>query len=537
MMTLPVSFGTSGHRGLVGDSFTLTHVQAIAVGVSHWLRDADAPLCVAIGYDSRDGNDPERAPGSFTHILVETLLDYGVSVWFSNAPMPTPVMSWVVTQYQVGGALILTASHNPPQYNGLKFNPPNGAPASVEVTSFIERAANAYLATTMALSQNAPCGVSTRQKNPHLRSVNSGFSGSRSLPDTFCDSAPMVSTCTRGTLYIKEDFPQVFSEGLHQTLTDFLGSFDLSQSRILVDAAHGAVAKTWEAVFTRFGIRENAILCAEPLKNFGGLEPNPTHAKAFGRLQSVIHEQQAWGRSWDMAIGNDPDGDRHIVLDDLGVPLTPEETSVLILEMLLAAGKRPYAVASTLASSALIRTACAFHSIRYVETAVGFKYFAPVFEEADAAGGFAMGVESSGGFSISRHTYEKCGFLPVMLAHYIRTTGKPLSVLRQSLSRYGTFVFSESSFGFEPAKKPDLIRFFAEVESDALSALISAESSDKTLQIDRRDGLKVALSSGAWVLVRLSGTEPIGRIYAESATKEETTRLIKQMQALLASVL
>lgn len=490
-----VSFGTSGHRGLVGDSFTLAHVQAIAVGVSHWLRDADAPLCVAIGYDSRDGNDPERAPGSFTHILVETLLDYGVSVWFANAPMPTPVMSWVVTQYQLGGALILTASHNPPQYNGLKFNPPNGAPADVAVTSFIENAANMYI----------------KNQTP--------------------------SVYSRGELSLRDNFPQLFADGLYHRIADFLGTFDLSQSRILIDAAHGAVAKTWEAVFTRFGILENAILCADPLKDFGGLEPNPTHAKAFGRLQSVIQEQQSWGRSWDMAIGNDPDGDRHIVLDDLGVPLTPEETAVLILEMLLAAGQRPHAVASTLASSALVKSACEAHSIRYVETAVGFKYFAAVFEDADEAGGFALGVESSGGFSISRHTYEKCGFLPLMLAHYMRTTGKPLSVLRQSLSRYGTFVFSESSFGFDPSKKPELIRFFAEVESDALTALISAESSDKTIQIDRRDGLKVAMASGAWVLVRLSGTEPIGRIYAESETGEETQRLIKQMQALLASVL
>ena len=490
-MTNTVSFGTSGHRGIVGDSFTLSHVQAIAVGVAQWLRHAGAPLCVAIGYDSRDGNDPLRSPGSFTHILVETLLDHGISVWFATAPTPTPVMSWVVTTYHLGGALILTASHNPPQYNGLKFNPPNGAPADVAVTSFIEKVANTF--------QN-----------------------------------PTPSACARGTLFLRDDFPQLFAEGLYQRLSDFLGPLDFSQSRILIDAAHGAVAQTWDAVFARFGMREHAILCAEPLKDFGGLEPNPTHAKAFGRLQAVIHEQREWGRAWDMAIGNDPDGDRHIVLDDLGVPLTPEETAVLILEMLLQAGKRPHAVASTLASSALVRVACEAHAIRYVETAVGFKYFAPVFAEADAAGGFALGVESSGGFSISRHTYEKCGFLPVMLAHYVKTTGKPLSVLRQSLERYGQFVFSETSFSFEASKKPELIRFFGEVLASALTAFSGV---DARVEIDRRDGLKVSLDTGSWLLVRLSGTEPIGRIYAESATTEETQRLIKQMQALLASVL
>ena len=496
-MDLSISFGTSGHRGIVGDSFTVAHVAAIAVGVAQWLRHAEAPLSVAIGYDSRDGNDPVLTPGSFTHILVETLLNYGVSVWFATAPTPTPVMSWVVTHYRLGGALILTASHNPPQYNGLKFNPPNGAPASVAVTSFVEHAANAHLQT------------------------------------------PIASPYPRGKLSLRADFPEVFADGLYHLLSNFLGSFDWSGSRILVDAAHGAVAKTWAAMFTQFGIREHAILCAEPKPDFGGLEPNPTHAKAFGRLQAVIDKQREWGRSWDMAIGNDPDGDRHIVLDDLGVPMTPEETAVLILEMLLAAGKRPHAVASTLASSALVRVACETHGIAYVETAVGFKYFAPVFEAADAAGGFAMGVESSGGFSISRHTYEKCGFLPLMLAHYIGTTGKVLSVLRQSLSRYGDFVFSETSFAFEPSKKPELIRFFAEVTASSLTSLTSLaceDVGDKTIIIDRRDGLKVSLLSGVWVLVRLSGTEPIGRLYAESATEEETNRLMAAMQEILATV-
>jgi phosphomannomutase len=494
-MNAPVSFGTSGHRGIVGDGFTLAHVAAIASGVADWLRSVGAPLSVVIGYDSRNGNDPSREPGSFTHILVETLLDHGIDVFFSHEPIPTPVMSWVVREDRLGGALILTASHNPPQYNGLKFNPPNGAPASVSVTAFIEKSANNYLNT------------------------------------------PIPSVHARGKLTVVEDFSVRFAEGMYRCLTDFFGDVDFANTRIVIDAAHGAVSQTWASLFARFGIREYAILCDEPLTDFGGLEPNPTHPKAFGRLQSVIASQREWGRSWDLAIGNDPDGDRHIVLDDLGNPLTPEETAVLILELLLAAGKRPFAVASTLASSSLVRVACEAHGIPYRETAVGFKYFAPVFEEADAAGGFAMGVESSGGFSISSHTYEKCGFLPLILAHYLQTTGKPLSVLRQSLSGYGTFVFSESSFAFEPSKKPDLIRFFSGVEATSLTVLISPDASDKTLHIDRRDGLKVTLSCGSWVLVRLSGTEPIGRIYAESATQDETDRLIKQMQALLASVL
>ena len=494
-MDVPVSFGTSGHRGVVGDAFTVAHVAAIAVGVAQWLRHAEAPLSVAIGYDSRNGNDPALTRGSFTHILVETLLNHGISVWFATAPTPTPVMSWVVTHYRLGGALILTASHNPPQYNGLKFNPPNGAPASVAVTSFIEDRANAHLKT------------------------------------------PMVSAYSRGELLLRADFPSVFAEGLYGLLSDFLGRFDWSGSRILIDAAHGSVAQTWEALFARFGIREHAILCAEPKPDFGGLEPNPTHAKAFGRLQSVMDEQRSWGRSWDMAIGNDPDGDRHIVLDELGVPLTPEETAVLILEMLLSVGKRPHAVASTLASSSLVRRACETHGIPYVETAVGFKYFASVFEAADAAGGFAMGVESSGGFSISRHTYEKCGFLPLVLAYYGATSGKPLSVLRQSLSRYGTFVFAESSFSFAPAKKSALLHFLATVDDAALGVLASTADGDEGPKIDRRDGLKVSLPSGAWVLVRLSGTEPIGRLYAESSASAETQRLMAVMQDVLASVI
>ena len=108
--------------------------------------------------------------------------------------------------------------------------------------------------------------------------------------------------------------------------------------------------------------------------------------------------------------------------------------------------------------------------------------------------------------------------------------------MRQSLSRYGDFVFSETSFAFEPSKKPDLIRFFSEVTGSSLTSLACAAVGDKTIIIDRRDGLKVSLLSGGWVLVRLSGTEPIGRLYAESATEKETNRLMAAMQEILATV-
>lgn len=442
-----------------------------------------------IGYDSREGNDPFLSENSFTLALVSTLKSCGIETWMTATPTPTPVLSWAVRHYGLGGALILTASHNPPAYGGIKFNPPNGAPAPSHVTKFIEQKANAILSH---IDQYVPTAMSIETKTP----------------DRLC-----------------KDLPITFANALKDMLQTRLHLSDSlwETAHILTDAAHGAVAETWQALFEVFGIPTHGILCAEPRPDFGGIEPNPTHPKAFKRLQERIQADHNKGQHWDLAIGNDPDGDRHMILDETGHPITPEETAVLLMAFLIHNHQKPSCVVSTLASSGLVKQACHTHQVRYEETPVGFKYFAPFFEEAASDGSVALGVESSGGISLSWHTYEKCGFLPVILYLYSKQTGKPLSLLRQSLSRYGSFSFSETTFTFPIEKKALLEETLASKEIQSLAQTWFKEPITST---DQRDGLKLIFNSGKWVLIRLSGTEPLGRIYAESSEIKRTNEIL-----------
>ncbi len=139
-----ISFGTSGHRGIIGKDFTVRHVHAIGKAVAVYLKRAKPTPTIFVGYDPRTGNSPERVEGSFTQELVSTLTKEGVNVHFSDACCPTPYVSWYVVKNKLDGGLMLTASHNPPNYNGIKFNPANGAPAPTSVTQELEQLANDF---------------------------------------------------------------------------------------------------------------------------------------------------------------------------------------------------------------------------------------------------------------------------------------------------------------------------------------------------------------------------------------------------------
>ena len=142
-MEKKIHFGTSGHRGIIGDTFTHAHVHAIADAIAIYLLEQKQHPLITIGYDPRLGNTIQEQ-NSYAKILVDTLLSHGVSIYFYSDYVLTPIISWLIESQNIDGGIILTASHNPPQYNGIKFNPSNGAPAPTSITSKIEKDANSF---------------------------------------------------------------------------------------------------------------------------------------------------------------------------------------------------------------------------------------------------------------------------------------------------------------------------------------------------------------------------------------------------------
>ena len=479
---IPVKFGTSGHRGIIHDSFTLKHVQAIGQAVATLLNLEKSEPTVIVGYDPRTGNDPDRSEGSFTGLLVDTLIDQGVTVYFSLEPVPTPVISWAIEAKRLDGGLILTASHNPPEYNGLKFNPKNGAPAPVETTTKIETLANQYMET------------------------------------------PLAPIEAKGTI-ILYDYKEEYARHLIDLVEDITGySLYGSGCSLVVDTKYGACAEQWRTLFGLIDCEKASILHDQPDANFGGIVPNPTDISGLSDLKKVQLDVEA-----SLAFANDPDGDRHVVLDETGAFVSPEELTCIVMNFLASSEVPVYGVGTTLASSRIVKDTAAFLAYDIHETEVGFKYFAPILEAARNEDMLALCVESSGGFSLSTHTLEKCGFLPGLLVLAICEISKlSLSELKAaSLSQIRTSVFSETSLTFEATKRDGIGAFFSSYERESKGFSVGIST------LDKRDGLKVILDSGAWVLMRLSGTEPLIRIYAEADSSEEVKLLLDEARVLL----
>lgn len=471
-----IQFGTSGHRGIVGEAFSVRHVRAIARAVAVYLKQSAASPALVIGYDPRGGNSASLEEGSFTRAAVEVLTHEGVLVYFLDEPAPTPLVSWFIKQAGLDGGLILTASHNPPEYNGIKFNDSFGAPAPAEVTQGIETLANQFYEEDCVSVLN---------------------------PD-FCHEINATAA---------------FSEALLSTV----GAWGkLSGLKACVDVKHGTTGAVWAEIGKSSDL-EALCLHADPKSDFGGVEPNPTKPIALAELRAFQKHLQA-----PLGVAHDPDGDRHVLLDEHGDMVTPEQTSVIIGHYLLSRQIPVWGMVTTVASSRIVRQFAVQNSLHFEETQVGFKYFSPYFQLGQSLGQIVIGVESSGGLSVSAHTMEKCGFFPaVMMAMIMSETGKTVAVLKaEALSHYGKSVFLEEEMSLTETSKQGWASLIRDPDIRTLRDSFKGAIDE----INQKDGLKVRLTNQDWVLVRLSGTEPVARIYAESSTKEDASELIQALK-------
>ncbi|MGE4169549.1 MAG: hypothetical protein AB7F28_02395 [Candidatus Margulisiibacteriota bacterium] len=484
-----ITFGTSGYRGIVGETFTQKEVLAIGHGVGQWLSSQTPNPHVVIACDPRTGNDPGLGENSFTRDVVMALLEEGVDVDVFDHFAPTPMAAWYIQEHALSGALILTASHNPPSYNGIKFNPSNGAPAPTSITSAIEALANAWL--------QHPTQTPKAEKPGHLRKVSAIGAFAEALIDRLNDHCDLD--------------------------LDFLG-FPLAG-----DVKYGTAGPVWDALIRSLDIQQASILHEEPRADFGNIDPNPTKLETLGDLKLHQHALKA-----PLAFANDPDADRHVLLDENGEALTPEETAVILMDYFLSKNIPVSGMVTTVASSGLVKRAAAANNLAFIETPVGFKYFAPYFEAASKAEEVVIGVESSGGISFSFHIPEKCGFMPVLAALFlVKETGHPLSYWRRRIhSQYGHSIFKEVSFPFNPDARQTLVDRFNTPDTHA----IQTHFSEPLAETQTQDGLKLVFSSGAWVLFRLSGTEPIGRLYVEASTEALTDALLTEATHFLGAL-
>ena len=469
MSTNLIQFGTSGWRDILAENFTFRNVRVLTQAIADHLnerKEASAGLVVASDYRFLQ----DRFRGECCRVLAAN----GITAHHLGFA-PTPAVAFAILQNKLSGGINFTASHNPPEYNGMKYSPAWGGPALPESTKDIERRAN---------DPKADAGVKR---------------------------IPLDDARASGKI-VELDIKKAYLERL-ESLVDFDA---IKKLKLVYDPLYGAGRGWCDAALTQNKVPFEMLHDAnDPM--FGGTSPDPSE-KRLGELVKRVVSTGA-----QLGIATDGDADRFGIIDTDGSFVNPNYLIALAFDYLVTERKFPGGAARTVATTHLIDLVGKFHGREVLETPVGFKYIG----KAIADGKVAIGGEESAGLSIRGHVPEKDGILACLLAAEIRAVrGKPLLQLVEELwGRVGKILSARANVAYDPEKRDQVASRVKNTPKEF--------SGRKVLRVDETDGTKLLLEGGAWFLVRLSGTEPVMRFYAESKTEADLDQIIADGKKLI----
>lgn len=458
-----IKFGTSGWRAIMAEEFTLANARRVVGAIADYLKGKGGRGPVVVGYDTRFLS-PEFARDAAT-----LLASRGLPVLLSNDFIPTPVVSFHIRRQKALGGVNFTASHNPAEYNGIKFNGPDGAPASPDMTREIERLAN-------AAPEHPPVPVSS----PDTQKLIRGF-----------DPSPAYLTALRRVVNV--------------------AALKKAKLRVGVDVLYGTGRGYLDAFFKSAGCQPVVLHDWRDVR-FGGQAPEPAEPQ-LAELVRVIRQQRLAA-----GFGTDGDADRFGVLDQDGTLLSPNEILPIILHHLVETRGWKGFVMRSVMTSHFIDAVARYHDLPVRETPVGFKYIAEGMRSRD----FLMGGEESGGLTIRHHVPEKDGILACLLMAEVRAVEKkPFRQILQALRKQvGPYLSRRVNLHLSEPMMQNVRRRFETLTPNRLNGLT-------VKKIIRLDGYKFIFQDDSWMGVRLSGTEPVVRLYLEADTPKKLKELEK----------
>jgi alpha-D-glucose phosphate-specific phosphoglucomutase len=468
-----ISFGTDGWRAVIAEGFTFANVRCVSEAIArHLSAQGLGERGIVVGFDTR------FLAEKFALVVAEVMAGNNTRVFLCKKHTPTPVVAHAVTVLRAGGAAMLTASHNPAEYLGIKFIPAFAGPA---LPSDIEP-----IVACMA------------------DILQSGTVNRHNLALAF----------ERGLVEIIE--PQEDYRRHVKTLID-LDSIGKAGLKIAIDPMYGAGIGYLDSILAAHGCKVEAINnYRDPL--FGGSLPEPA-GHHLNKLSALVQKTGA-----HLGLALDGDADRLGVIDPEGKFYSPNEILILFLDYLVRSRGWRGPVARTVATTHMLDRICDRFGFPVVETPVGFKYIGQAMREQDAF----LGGEESGGISIRGHVPEKDGILAGLLfAEMLAKTGKTARQLLCGIyDRYGRVYSERIDLRTTPEAREEILARMNSWQPDAVAGLpVTARS--------RLDGLKLVLADGSWLLVRPSGTEPVFRIYAEANTEKQKETIQQEVKATL----
>ena len=457
---MAIRFGTSGWRAIMADEFTFANVRRVARAICRYLLESgERRTLLVVGHDTRFLGE------SFTELCAEEIASCGFDVLKCSGPTPTPVISHVIRQHRAAGGINFTASHNPPEYNGMKFSTGNGAPALPEITRRIEE----LIADEARQAVSASRVGRIEEHDPR--------------PDYFADISGKVRFAV-----IERAGGSYGYDALWGTGRGYLDEL-LRRHELKVITLHD-----WRDVL------------------FGGRAPEADRDH-LQELAVLVREQNCV-----LGLATDGDADRFGVLDGDGTFITPNQLIALLFDYLVESRGWTGGVARSVATSHLVDRVAQARGLPVYETPVGFKYIG----ELISADKIVLGGEESAGLSIRGHYPEKDGILACLLAaEAVAARGAGLREQLEALyARVGRVVSRRTAMRTTPEVQKAL--------AEKLRYDPAQIGGRRVAEINRLDGVKFIFEDGAWLLMRPSGTEPLIRIYAESESERDLEVLLEQ---------
>lgn len=457
---MTIRFGTSGWRAVVADEFTFSAVREVTSAIcSEFKNDSTPRQSIVIAHDSRFLGE------EFALECAQHVARRGFEALLCVGPTPTPTVAHAIRTQNCVCGINFTASHNPPEYNGMKLSTGDGAPALPAVTKRIEE----------RLSQK------TTTEDPQSDS---------SLPREF---NPRTAYLT--DLESKVRFDLIAKAG----------------GRYAYDPLWGTGRGYLDEILRRHGLKVDTIHDWRDVL-FGGRAPEP-EASHLEELIEVVREKNCV-----LGLATDGDGDRFGVVDTGGRFISPNQLIAILFDYLVESRNWVGGIARSVATSHLVDRVAQKHGRHVYETPVGFKFIGELINEDK----IILGGEESAGLSIKGHYPEKDGILACLLAaEAVAARGASLTEQLETLfSDVGRLESGRIGVRLTAELMPTLKEKLAQ-EPDVLAGR-------KVKQINRTDGVKIIFEDDSWLLVRPSGTEPLVRIYAESASAKDMEVLLEQ---------
>jgi alpha-D-glucose phosphate-specific phosphoglucomutase len=466
---MTVRFGTDGWRAVISETFTFANLRLVAQAIADFIleQEVEQPTAV-VGFDTRFLSD--RYAAEVACIMAAN----GIETWLARADTPTPAISYAIVHKQATAGVMITASHNPPRYNGVKLKASYGGSASPTQNQRVE----ALLERNLA-----------QARGPNLMNL---------------DEAIRV-----GKVH-KFDPAWAYYEHLGRLVDlDVLSNGEL---KIVADAMYGSGRGCIGEMLTRsrsqvHNIRHNMN------PGFGGIHPEPI-AKYLGLLISTIQAGH-----WDVGLATDGDADRLGAVDAKGQFVDPHRIFALVLRYLIEKRGWQGKVVRTVSTTRMIDRIAARYGLPLVETPVGFNHIADLM----IADGVLMGGEESGGMSIHGHIPEGDGVLMGLLLLEVMAEARvPLDeIVADLLTQYGPAQYARTDIMLtRPVAKEQMVRMLVD-KAPAAIAGVAVEDVQTT------DGVKYYLDDGSWLLIRPSGTEPVLRVYAEAGENGRVKALLQ----------